>query len=401
MNVLKGFALGILGFLLFLSLSMLGVAVTLNYTILNPNFVVAELDKLDISSLVEESLSQEANQEEFPEELKIALVDNIDGLEPVVKEQVGTAIYQIYDYLLGKSQNLDLSLVLRETLLSRDFVASLIDKLDISTLAGEFLAEQLAENIPKEMEFVVEYADEYIDDVITELEPTIKKELIAAADPIADCLIGENRSFNIIISLGPVTESLGNTLREAFLESPPEELAGLPRAELEQYFNEYFGEILAAVVPSTFEINESMLGTEIPSQLAEALTEAEVALAQARQYVGYFQIGYKALIGFTVLVIIGIILLDRRVRNATRNIGITFLTVGVVSLIEFFLAKHFIAPQIAQPDIPVSLQTWLPQLLNDFLAPLQAFSIGLLVAGVVLLIVSFIYKPGQQSDESQ
>ncbi len=399
MKILKGLALGILSFLLFLSLSILGLAITLNYTILNPNFVVSELDKLNISSLVEESLSEEADQEELPEEFRIALIDTIAELEPQVKEQTGTAIYPIYDYLLGKSRNLDLSLVLRETLLSQDFVASVVDKLDISSLAGEFLAQQFAENIPTEMEFIAEYVDEYTDDVIDEVEPAIKKEIISAADPILDYLLGESTSFNVVISLGPLTESLKSTLREAFVESPPEKLAGLSRAELEQYFDAYSQE-MAKMIPPTFEIDESIIGTEMPAQLAETLAEVEATLAEAKQYVGHFQLGYKALIGFTVLVIIGIILLERRVRNATRNIGITLLTIGVVSLIEFFLAKHFIAPQLAQPDIPVSLQTWLPQLLNDFLAPLQAFSIGLLVAGVVLLVVSFVYKPRQPSDES-
>ena len=56
MNVLKGLALGLLGFLLFVSLSTLGLAITLNQTILNPDFVVAEMDKLDASSLIKDMI---------------------------------------------------------------------------------------------------------------------------------------------------------------------------------------------------------------------------------------------------------------------------------------------------------------------------------------------------------
>jgi hypothetical protein len=131
--------------------------------------------------------------------------------------------------------------------------------------------------------------------------------------------------------------------------------------------------------------------------IAEALAEAEEALTQARQYVGYFQLGYKALIGFIVLVILGIILINRQVRSTTRRIGTTFLVIGAFSFAEIFLANRFAWPQMAQLDIPAHLQTWMLQLFNDFLAPLQMFSIGLLAAGVVLLIVSFVYKPRQPS----
>ncbi len=47
---MKGFAIGLLNFILFLCLCVLGVAITLNLTILNPDFVVAEMDKMDTTS---------------------------------------------------------------------------------------------------------------------------------------------------------------------------------------------------------------------------------------------------------------------------------------------------------------------------------------------------------------
>ena len=82
MNVLKGLTLGILDFLPFLALSILGLGITLNYTILNPNFVIAELDKLDMSSLVEKFISEETAQEEFSEEFRVALVDTVAEFKP-------------------------------------------------------------------------------------------------------------------------------------------------------------------------------------------------------------------------------------------------------------------------------------------------------------------------------
>jgi len=63
MKVLKGLALSLLSFLLFLSLSIFGLALTLNLTILNPDFTVSELDRLDIPSLTKDLLSQQIPQD--------------------------------------------------------------------------------------------------------------------------------------------------------------------------------------------------------------------------------------------------------------------------------------------------------------------------------------------------
>ena len=388
MKIFKNVALGLLSFLLFLSLSTFGLALTLNNTILSPDFVTSELDKIEVSLLAEELISEQIPDGEFPEEFDTALVNTIAKLEPEIKEQVGAATYIVYDYLLGKSQSLNLALTLRNTILSTDFVASVVDELDITSLAEEFLSEQLAEVIPQE----IGYLGEYVDDAIVKLEPTIKEELIAATDPILDYLLGESQSFNIVISIEPVMVSLKDTLREAFLESPPAELANLTQSTLEQYFNEHFEEF-AEVVQSTFELDETLLGIEIPGDIAEKLVEAEEGFEQAKQGIGYFQLGYKLLIGFTLLLILGIILINRQVKGATRKLGIIFLSYGALEYIGTFIAKHFAGQELIQLTTSSQLQSWLQQLLNDFITPIQMFSLGLLIGGIVLIVVSFVYKP--------
>jgi len=298
MKFLKGLALALLSFLLFLSLSVFGLVLMLNQTILNPDFVVSELNKLDISSLAGELLSQQIPQFEVapPYEPYVAEVldDTLDDLEPWIKEQASTAIYSIYDYLEGRSQ-----------------------------------------------------------------------------------------SLSLVISLEPMKESLRDNAREVFFKSLPPELQGLPRAEVEQYFNEFYRDF-AEEIPSTFELDEALLGTEVLA-----------GLEQAKQAIGYFQLGYKALIGFMLLLILGIILINRQVKGATRGLGITFLTYGALEYAGIFAAKHFAGTQLPQLEVPVALQTWLPQFLSDFLAPLEMFSLGLMIAGVILIIVSIAYKPRQ------
>lgn len=51
MSPLKGLGVGLLSFLLFLALSNFGLALMLNQTILNPDFVVSEVGKLDLTPL--------------------------------------------------------------------------------------------------------------------------------------------------------------------------------------------------------------------------------------------------------------------------------------------------------------------------------------------------------------
>ena len=295
MKFLKGLALSLLGFLLFLSLSIFGLALTLNYTILNPDFIVSEVDELDISSLVEEFLSEEIPQEE--PYLAEVLDNTIADLEPWIKEQVNAGIYTSYDYLLGKSE-----------------------------------------------------------------------------------------SLSLVISLEPVKDNLKDNLRKAILESPPLELEGASPAEIELYLDEAYSEI-DEMLPPRFEFNVSSLDPEVLAQLE-----------QARQYIGYFQLGYKLLIGLILLLILGIILIHRQVKRATREIGIILLTYGVLEYIAIFVTKYLAGTQLTKLDMPAQLQTLLPQLLSNFLAPLEIFSICLLVVGVALIIVSFVYKPRQPSE---
>lgn len=400
MKVLKSLTLGLLGFLLFLSLSVFGLAFTLNSTILNPDFVVSELDNLDVPSLAGEVIAEQVSRGEFSPELGAALVNTITKLDPIIKEQVGDATHTIYDYLLGETGSPDLALMLRTTILSPDFVASLVDELDILALVREFVSEQLlAAEIPEEIEpYLAKYLDDALTELEPELEPWLKEQLVSAADPIVDYLLGESQGLNVVISLEPVREMLREGLWQAFLQSPPPELAGVPQPLIKQFFDEFYEQAIAPQIPSTIEFDESLVGTEAPAQIGEALAAAEQSLAEARQYVSYFQLSYNLLIGLMVLLTAGIILIIRRVKGATRELGIIFLTYGAFEYVGILVAKHFALPEIARLPLPQALQAWLPALIGDFLTPLEMFSLGLLIGGAVLIAVSFVYKRGEPSD---
>lgn len=67
MKVLKGFGVGILSFLLFVFLIAFGLVFTLDRTLLNADFVSAEINKLDLPSVAKEVASQQ-----LPSDLKFA-----------------------------------------------------------------------------------------------------------------------------------------------------------------------------------------------------------------------------------------------------------------------------------------------------------------------------------------
>lgn len=497
MSVLKGFGLTLISILLFLSLIVFGTAYTVNSTVLNPNFFTAQLDRLDVSSLMNETMTDLMADEDFPEELMTALIDTIDKLEAPVKAQVSAATHDtfdyllgkrqqpdlaatlgktflnaafveslmaeldlpalteevinrqiseegfpeeigaalittiaenetlikervsaasgpVFDYLLGKTRTIDLAQILRNTMLTPDFVTSLVEGMDLAALAPETVSEQLAEEIPEELE----YLSRYIDDAVVELESAIKQEISAAADPVLDYLLGERTTLSVVISLEPVMESLENSLRQAFLESPPAEYADLTQNELNQLFDRYFAE-LTRDMPSTLEPDDVLFPAELPAQIAdslaaaedgleqarqdiaEAITEAEEGLEQAREHVSQFQTYYYILIGWLALLVLAIVLINREVVGATRWLGINFLIYGAIAAVGNLLLKNFATDRLAllmtEPDIPLALQTSMLQFLNDFMGPLQMLSIGIAAAGVVLIVVSFVYPRLRQT----
>jgi hypothetical protein len=292
MNVLKGLGVGILSFLLFLALSVFGIAFMLNSTLLNPDFIATEVDKIEVSAMIRE-MTEEQIGEQLPEELiflKEAVYNFVSDHELWLKEQLNIAIYSGYDFFLGKSERL-----------------------------------------------------------------------------------------NLVIPLEPLKEGLRASLWQAFEEYPPPQLSGLPVDQLKPYFDQYYEEF-AEEIPSV--IDES----SIPPEAMEPMMTA-------RQYIGYFQTGYYALIGFMVLLVLGIILINRNVRDTTRGLGIDLLVYGALEFAGVYVARNFVPTRLPLQDIPSSLQTWVLGIYGDLLAPLYMLSLGLLIGGAVLIVVSIVYKP--------
>ena len=100
------------------------------------------------------------------------------------------------------------------------------------------------------------------------------------------------------------------------------------------------------------------------------------------------------------LLMLGIILISRQVKDITRRLSVPSMTYGASWYVGVLIAKYYAGQLLSIPGLPTSLQEWMPQFSYNIIAPLETFSIGLLIDGVVLTIVSFVYKPRQDSSET-
>jgi len=270
-----------------------------------------------------------------------------------------------------------LALTLNQSVLNPDFIAEHVESLDIAALADEIVMEQIP---PEAADFMGESLDAVLGDTIADIEPWMEEQAQEGIYVFYDYIEGRSETLSLIISLETVKESFRANLLAAVLASPPPELVGFPPAEIELQFNTYYSQI-DEEIPSALELDETMLDAEVMEQIE-----------RARQYVGYFNTAFIVLIAFSLLMILLIILTHFKVKGSTRQIGITFLAVGAVSLAGAFITRSVANSQLVQNEIPATLQTWAPEIITDVLMPLGIYSIGLIAVGIALTVVSFVYK---------
>jgi len=277
-----------------------------------------------------------------------------------------------------------LAFAANRTVLNPDFVASQLDRLDVTSLSKKLLREQ----VPPEVTSIVppQFIEELLDDVVTDLEPWIREQAGVVVYAGYDYLLGRSEELLVVIDLDPAKAILRDSLWQSFAESPPLGLDILSPAELESLFDEFYDDI-SRQMPATLEINEGMINT--------ISLEIMPLLEQARRYIGYLQIAYGVLIGATAALVTGIILLNRRVKGATLWLGIPCLICGIFVYVSTFVIKRLAGLLMVQLSLPVQLQDWLPQFLTDSLAPLEVYGIVLMAVGTALLIVSVVYRRGQ------
>jgi hypothetical protein len=275
------------------------------------------------------------------------------------------------------------ALMVNQSAINPDFVADRVDEVDIVELTDEIIIEEIP---PEAADFMGELLHPVLRYTIGEIEPWLKEQARNIIHVFYDYIEGRNDTLSLIISLEEKVRNFRDNLLDAILTSPPAELLGLNAEEIEAEFEVYFDQI-EEEIPSAIELDEMLLETEVMQQIE-----------RAKQYVGYFNLGFILLIAFILLLILLIILVYREVKGSCRQIGFTFLSVGIVSLVGAFVARSIADSQLATIDMPATLQAWAPGVVFDVLMPLGIYAIGLIVVGIALTVVSFVYKREDYSD---
>ncbi len=108
MQMVKGMALGLVGFFLFMTLPLLGLLITVNNTALNSDFIVKEVRDLDLTKVAREIIMK---QSDLNDPIYIAAIDKtLTDLRPWINRELKIAADTGYDYLLGRTPVLDISI---------------------------------------------------------------------------------------------------------------------------------------------------------------------------------------------------------------------------------------------------------------------------------------------------
>lgn len=392
---------------------------TLGDTFLNSQFVDDVLQKIDLAQIVDEVLKEQtpSGGDVASKSLTDSIINTVKTLQPDIKKQIVAASDPVFSYLLGKTQTIDLKGTLRKTVLSRDFMTATINALDIQSITSDMLGGELNTQLPQGVGLTS--AD--VSQITTALEPAVKQGLANSADAMADYLIGIRPTFTATVSLEPALPAEKSVVKQAFLRQLPSELAGATTAQIDHAFEVYWPTARSSI-PASFTIDASTLGTGAPeaindmvSSMQSGLTDARDSIDQAtrdmadsldqvRPAVRIAQLAYWGLILLILIIIGSVILIERSVRGATRDLGITFTSYGAIAFAGVLVLRTIIGrpdfiQEMASGDLPQSALDIITPIIMKLTQPLFVFTVVCLIIGVALLVVSSTYPRKRRTVE--
>ena len=393
MGFLKGFALAIISILLFLSLLLVGTGVTVNFTLLNPGFINGQIENLDLAGVVRETVNDSATVNDVPQAVRDFIDNELPGYSEELKAAVSAAIDRLYDYILGRTDTLDLKVVLGETVLAPDLIYSLADKINWPDLAEELVRENIATDLDPTFSYLVDY----IDDATLKMEPWIKASLREIVPPVHDYLLGQVQTLDVFIPLDEPAIILYETLLDVFNRFPPPELAGLTPAQRQTAFNFFFFDLISDI-PPVIEINaDSFAGA--PESLNQAFIELKVQVDRLKDYTAIYWAAFYGLIVLIILLIGLSYLTLRRLYKTLAFCGIIFFVFGLIGFVAVMVTNAIINTGTDFGAVPVAVQVWLPGVVESALRPFLFFSIGAGVLGIAAIIASILMHPHRPSSE--
>ena len=393
MGFLKGFSLTVISILLFMSFLLLSIGVTVNLTALNPGFVNRQIENLDVTGLINETISDDPSANDLPQAVNAFLDNELPKHSEEIKTAAEEANTRLYDYLLGRADTLDLQTTFGETILDPQLIYSLSNKIDWPSLADELVRKEIAKNGGVNPTFA--YLLDYIDDTAVKLDPWFKSTLRQIVPPIHDYLLGQTQTLNVSISLAEPASVLYSTLFDAFTRYPPPEFSGSSPIQKQAAFNNFFFFELIPSLPTAIDIDTSFF-SGAPQDLNHGFADLKTGLTRAKSYVADYWIAFYGLIFFIIILFGLALLIMRRFYKLLLFGGLILLVFGFLGLVGTVVANSTITG-IDFGSVPAALQVWLPGVIRSVLKPFLFFSIAAGVLGITGIIVSILMRPHPRS----
>lgn len=396
MGFLKGLALGVVGFLLFVSLLALGAGTSINFTVLNPGFINGQIKKLDLADVITESVLDSGAVDDAPQAIRAFLQNGLPEYSDELKDAAAEATNLFYDYLLGRTDTLDLQITLGETVLAPELIYSLAEKIDWPDMAEELMKENAGRNVDP----VFIYLIDYIDDAAAKMETWANAALRDIVPPLHQYLLGSTDSLDIYVPLDEPFTTLYVTLFDVYTAFPPPELSGLTTNQKIAAFNEFFYFQLTYGWPDAIEINSSFFAGALEA-LNQGLIDLKGEIERLKGYVGDYWLAFYGLILF-VLILIGLAyLVMRHKKKILLYGGSIFFVFGLVGFVSIMVTNAVIGINTDFGSVPSAFQYWLPGLVESALRPFLFFSIFAGVLGISAIITSLVIQPDNQKVASR
>ncbi|TFG45804.1 MAG: hypothetical protein E4H31_02230 [Dehalococcoidia bacterium] len=382
MGFLKGLTLGIIGFLIFLSLLLVGTGLSINFTALHHDFINGQIKKLDLTDMVRESIIENVSMSDMPQAIRAFLDTELPEYSEEIKLAVAESVNRFYDYLLGRTDTLDLQMALGETVLNPELLYSLADRIDWPDITEELVQR----NIGGELDPTFIYLVDYIDDATLKLKSWFDSTLREIVPPLQQYLLGQSETLNVFIPLDEPVSVIYNTLLDVFSRFPPPEMSGLTPSQRLLLFDDFFFYELIPDLPRSITIDSTTLAG-VPESLNQGLNDLKADIEKLKRYIVYYWMTFYELI-ILIAALIGLAyLLMRDKQKLLLYSGIIFFIFGLVGFTSVMVANAMIGVSTDFGDVPSAIQIWIPGMIENALWPLMIFSIlagALGLSGIIL-----------------
>ena len=262
-------------------------------------------------------------------------------------------------------------MALQQTVFNPDCVASYVNDLDVPTLTNSWLKENVAPKNP-----VLAKSAEL---AIINFEPQIKDVMRSSVRNIYAYLLDSLKKGNLLDRVAaqkPMVDNLAAHI-QALMDLP-----GL------------------SPVFQTLGVNAESITKNIDVGQINGLFDMLEQLAALKSSVVFLMSSMTPLLLLAIALVIAIVLIARKPRFMSGELGFISAISGALQFIIVLLATGLGNSLISQFNLPPLIREWLLRLIQDFNCVVMIYGGALLLAGIALIVTCYALKRIKQPESS-